>query len=448
MKKCLVFIAILLSSFGKIYACGYSPYGEDVRYSLFLPEYFNYQDFSAFHYNCNLFGFDYQYPNQYESNVYDWFNFTNKKVPIEDINECLNTLKLTDINSSSNNQFVKYLFNNKLNDVIQYLITAKECEDFNAFGGKDSWERDETSKLDYAQFLNKLRKLIDAENSDYLKRKYAFLTIRTAYYYGRHNLIKTLFDKHFSNGDKDYLYYWALFFNSFENKNASVDIANIMAYSIEKKYASYYYFRKQFNLEDALSTAKASNDIANIYAFASVQRLEPNLEYLKKIYQNSSKSRILDFLLLREINKIEDWVCTPYYTNYLPSLQFPTYNKVTGIYIESTEILRARSEKDRLYAAQVLDFIHTVDYSKVQDILLWKAAEIQLLFITRNYDVCLNKIAAFEKEYAAEKVFSQIEKIKALCIISDQEVGKAIIKEEAKSIILKYLNDERFSTLR
>jgi hypothetical protein len=29
-------------------------------------------------------------------------------------------------------------------------------------------------------------------------------------------------------------------------------------------------------------------------------------------------------------------------------------------------------------------------------------------------------------------MFAQIEKIKALCIISNQEVGKAIIKEEAK----------------
>eukprot|EP00825_Cyclidium_porcatum_P035690 TRINITY_DN37462_c0_g1_i1.p1 TRINITY_DN37462_c0_g1~~TRINITY_DN37462_c0_g1_i1.p1 ORF type:complete len:193 (-),score=3.80 TRINITY_DN37462_c0_g1_i1:14-592(-) len=119
----------------------------------------------------------------------------------------------------------------------------------------------------------------------------------------------------------------------------------------KKKYACYYFFHEQYNLQNALSNAKSANDIANAYAFASVQRLEPNLDYLVKIYENSTKSRILDFLLLREINKIEDWIYTPYYTNYLPSLEFSDYwwsEKKDEI--QSTETLRARSEKDRLYA--------------------------------------------------------------------------------------------------
>ena len=79
MKKFLIFTIILLSSFSKIFSCGFDPYGEDLRYSLFLPEYFEYKDFTAFNYNTNSFGFDYEYKNQYESNVYDWYNYVNKK---------------------------------------------------------------------------------------------------------------------------------------------------------------------------------------------------------------------------------------------------------------------------------------------------------------------------------------------------------------------------------
>jgi len=445
MKKYLVFTTLLLSSFSNVFSCGYSPYGEDIRYSLFLPDYFKYTDFSAFNYNTQLFGFDYEYQKQYESNVDDWHNLTQKKVPVEDINECLNTLKLTDITSNSQNKFLQYLYKNKLNNVIQYLIIAKQCEDVNNFEYDDPWERGETKRVDITPFFNKLQQLIDKEKSNYLKRKYAFLTIRTAYYNGNPKLINTLFEKHFSQGKKDYLYYWALYFNAFQNENASVDIANIMAYSPEKKYAAYYYFHDQFNLENALAHAKSNQEIANIYAYASVQRIEPNLDYLKNIYQNSNQSRILDFLLLREINKIEDWIYTPYYTNYLPSIEFSNYwwNENQDI-VYSTEKLRERSEKDRMYAKQVLDFVNTVDYSKIKDISLWKAVQIQLLFMTKDYEICLNKIKAFEKQYSDEKVFAQIEKIKALCIISHQEIGKAIIKEEAKPIILKYLNDERF----
>jgi len=444
MKKFLVFITVLLSS-NYVFSCGYSPYGEDVRYSLFLPEYFNYADFKAFWYNSESFGFDYEYQNQYESNVEDWYSFAKKQVPIDDINECLNTYKLTDISSSSSNKFLQYLYKNKLNNIIQYLITAKKCEDINNFNYEDPWERGEIRKVDVVPFLKKLQQLIEKEKSNYIKRKYAFLTIRVAYYSGDYNLVNSLFKKHFASGKKDYLYYWSLYFNAFKNNNASIDISNIMAYSPEKKYASYFYFNNQFKLESALVNSKTKQEISNVYAYASVQRLEPNLDYLKEIYTNSNKSRILDFLLLREINKIEDWVYTPYYTNYLPSIEFATYwwsESPETVY--STQKLRERSEKDRLYAQQVLDFVNSVDCSKIDNVSLWKAAQIQLLFITRDYETCLQKIDVFVKKYSNEKIVTQIEKIKALCIISNQEVGKAIIKEEVKPIILKYLNDERF----
>jgi hypothetical protein len=234
MKKYLIFTTILLSHFSKLNACGYYPSGEDIRYSLFLPEYFNYQDFSAFNYNANSFGFEYQNQNQYESNVVDWFNYTHKKVPIEEINECLNSLEFTDINSSSTNKFVQFLFKNKHTNTLQYLMTAKKCEDFNSIYNEDPWERNDTFKFNYAPLLKELNQFIEAEKSDYLKRKYAFITIRTAYYGSDYDLIKQLFKKYFSEGEKDYLYYWALYFNSFQNENAGIDIANIMAYSLKK----------------------------------------------------------------------------------------------------------------------------------------------------------------------------------------------------------------------
>ncbi len=446
MKKYLVIIAILLSNLSYTYSCGYAPHGEDVRYSLFLPEYFNYKDFSSFYFNADLFGFDYYYQNQYESNVEDWYNFTKKSVPIDDVNECLNSMKQTDINSNSSNKFVQYLYKNNLNDVIKYLITAKKCEEVNSTEDSNSWEREEKSSFDTQHFIEQLNHSIEAEKSSYLKRKYAFLTIRTAYYQKRIDLIKNLFDKYFAHGEKDYLYYWALYFNSFQNKNASVDIANVMANSVEKKYACYYFFHEQFDLEKALALAKSPSDIANIYAYASVQRLQPNLDYLKKIYENSNNSRILDFLLLREINKIEDRIYTPYYTNYLPSIppQYINGSDYKSFDKETTETLRLGSEKERLYAKQVLNFINTIDFSKIKDVSLWKAAKIQLLFMTRDYAECLRNITEFEKKYSKEKVLSQIEKIKALCFISNQPVGKATIKDEVKPIILKYLNDEHF----
>ncbi len=55
MKNWLIFITLLLSKI-PTFACGYSPYGEDIRFVFLKPEYFGYKDFNAFNYNANLFG--------------------------------------------------------------------------------------------------------------------------------------------------------------------------------------------------------------------------------------------------------------------------------------------------------------------------------------------------------------------------------------------------------
>lgn len=443
MKKLLFFTILLLSNVLKIFACGYSPDGEDIRYSLFLSKYFNYQDFNAFNYHSQLLGFDYEYKNQYESNVYDWYNFTRKQVPIFAINECLNEFTETDITISSKNEFLQYLYKNKLQNVIHYLILAKKCEEINTFDSKDEWERETESKnVNTSNFLVRLKKKIEVEKSDYIKRKYVFLIIRTAYYANDLELVQELFNTYFKNGKRDYLYYWSLYFNCFKSNN-EVDIANVMANSVEKKYAAYYYYHYNFDLKRALRLAKTKEDIANVYAYASLQKKDPSLENLKAIYKNSNQSRILSFLLLREINKIEDWIYTPYYTNYLPSIEFlNTYwDESTK---NSTNSLRKRSDEDRLYAQQVLDFVNSVDLRKVENPVLWKSAQIQLLFMTKKYDECLVKIRTFEKEYSNDKSFEQIERLKAICITANQSFGKAIIKEEIKPIILKYKKDKLF----
>ncbi len=453
MKKYLISTILLLSSFSRLSACGYSPSGEDIRYCLFRPDYFQYADYYAFFYNANLWGFDYDMKSSsesvyYEANILDWFHYTNEKVSIESIVQFNNELKTIDVNPNSKNEFLRYLYQNKKYDVIQYLIFAKKCELINTWTDDNPWERVAVDlDAQKSKIFATLLKAYAAEKNQNLKRKYAFQCIRAAFYLNDMKAIQSIFAQQFQNGTKDYLYYWSLYFHCFTKNDASkmMDVANLMANCPEKTYAAYFYFHEGFNLPLALTAAKSKEEIANVYAYASVQKVTKNLDYLKIIYANDPNSRILDFLLLREINKIEDWVYTPYYTNYLPSIeQYDYYWSNNSEDKLTTLTLRARSEKDRLYAQEVLDFLNTVDLSKVKNVSLWKAAQIQLLFITRNYADCMTKIGQFEKQYPNEKVTSEIEKIKAICITANQAYGKAVIKNEIKPIILKYIKDNRF----
>lgn len=453
MKKFLVFTVLLLSNFSISFACGYSPYGEDIRYSLLKPEYFNYYNYKAFYYNASLWGFDYDYENESflnnppEANILDWYTYTSKKVSIEEIKRFNYSMSVTDIHENSNNAFIKYLYQNKKYEAIAYLKVAKNCEAINTEYNEDLWERETVNiNTNRIAFLNKLIKLTNNAKNIYFKRKYAFLTIRLAHYLNRTDVIENLFATQFKNGKKDYLYYWSSFFHIFcQKRNESmVDIANLMAYSPEKFYASYYYFHHDFKLDIALQHAKTKEEIANCYAYASVQKIDKNLVYLKEIYKNNPKSEILGFLLLRELNKIEDWVYTPYYTNYTPSTEFEGYYYSDNKDIISTVTLRNRSEKDRLYAQEVLNFVNSIVSNSVNNPTLWKAAQINLQFITRNYTTCIQNCNSFIQNYKTDKCLPEIEKIKALCITANQENGKAIIKPEIQSTILKYKNDERF----
>ncbi|MDQ5929168.1 MAG: hypothetical protein QG594_946, partial [Bacteroidota bacterium] len=412
-------------------------------YSLFLPHYFDYSDFGVFNYNANVFGQDFEYEAKYESNVYDWYQFTHKKVSIEAINDFLNNLGLTDIQPDSKNSFIAYLYKNKAQEVLNYLKIAKKAEAINSLTASDPWERNEVAiEADKTNILNTIEKAYLAEKNAYLKRRYAFLVIRSAYYAGNKEAVKRFFENEFKNKTKDYLYYWSLFFNCFENPNSAVSVAQIMAHSKEKKYASYYFLHTNFDLKNALELAQNNQEKAAVYAYASMQKIDKNLDYLKEIYKNDAKTRVLSFLILREINKIEDWVYTPYYTNYLPSIEAVAWpDEFT---ISNTETLRTRSEKDRLYAKEVLDFINSINFSLVENPVLWKASQIQLLFITKNYGECLDKINRFERQYANQKVWNEVEKIKALCLVSNQEMNKAVIPQAVQAIILKNKNDDRF----
>jgi hypothetical protein len=110
----------------------------------------------------------------------------------------------------------------------------------------------------------------------------------------------------------------------------------------------------------------------------------------------------------------------------------------------TTETLRNRSENDRLYAQEVLDFINSINTDTTENPIVWEASKINLEFITRNYAECLKNIFLFEKMYPSQKITEEIQKVKALCITANQENGKAIVKPEIESLILKYKEDERF----
>lgn len=75
MRNWKLFIIVFFSCVAKTWACGFSPYGEDIRFSLFLPTYVNVQGYESFRYHSNSISFE-DAKNVYSENVLDWYGFT------------------------------------------------------------------------------------------------------------------------------------------------------------------------------------------------------------------------------------------------------------------------------------------------------------------------------------------------------------------------------------
>lgn len=444
MKNFLVFILILVSK--PLFACGFYPYGEELRFSFFNPKIAGYKSFSEFYYSANTFEpkeiydeFD-KMPNEIL-----WVTYCKNKVSYKSVEEVLQSFSLGDINPETNNEMLRYLYKIKDYEAINYLKFAKNCEFFNSWVD-DPWERNDAMVLPQrTKLLNQAIKLSQASTNKALQFRYTFLAIRMAFYNRDLEKIKLLFDTIYeTKSDKDILYYWSLYFRTLAEQDkalANFYAAQVFVNATDKRFMVSQQFNNEVPIEDVLKFAKTNKEKANVYLLAAIKKHDKSLEYIKKVYEYQPNFDGLSFLLLREVNKIEDWVFTPYYSLFEPSVTTNSYwdNEENSI----TDVLK-RVETDREYAAQLLDFINSVTLNSVENPTFWKTCKAYLLYIKKDFEASLTLLEELKSDKNSELVANQIEIIKALVLTANQDYGKAIVLNEIKPIILKNKHYRKF----
>lgn len=436
MKTWMLFIIVFCVKINSAIGCGYYPVGESVRFSFVNPYHFNYPTYASFNYNANEFGFNVPSNSLIDENVTSWYNYFQQRVDAVYIQSFLYRYSYTDT-QDTNNVWLKFLHENNRQDVLKYLLYAKKCEDLNGTDvDYDPWERGTRERiLQRSTMIKELEVACKSEPNQYLQRRYAFLIVRLAHYSGDEAIVKYYFKTYFT--EKDFLYYWALFFYCFTNEASELDYANVLIHSPDKRSAIFYYFRKKFNLNKALSQAQSNEEKANAYAFASIQKLDKALPNLKAIYNYKPDTEILSFLLLREVNKLEDWIYTPYYRNFNPSNEY--FDEETN-----TQVLRKRSERERLYAKEVLAFVQSVDLKKIKDPILFQTLSIHLQFMTRDFDAAIKAIDKLKLSQADKSNQLLLDQIKGLCLVSLHRDKSIFEDENIRSVIEKNINNNNF----
>lgn len=317
-KYILLFNIIIGIPIGS-YACWFGTEFEDVRYIILNPNLAQNKSWWSYFYTSKYHYMDgYVRGNQDEMAIAaEWKQKFQLKSSVEDIEGYLFGALSTD--SALKNPFYKEMKSQA--KLSSYFSFAKECE--SAVFRDDVWGDYNLDSLRVSQrsLLSKGLTYTQQQIDPFWKKKYAFQSLRLAYYVGDQKIFNDLYHTYFGFGnEKTPIDWWATHYKSMVLESTDMDSANylhalVFSHSSNKMFASRQWFSyKKF---DALKKlARNNNDLADLYVLKSMINPGKALDDIKEITRLNKNHPLLTLLLIREMNKLDDWIGTHKYTNY------------------------------------------------------------------------------------------------------------------------------------
>ena len=400
-------LALIILSITKLNACGpFYPEGESVRFSLFNGFSFYGNLYQKYRYSQNYYS-ENKLLNTTEAYLYNenanlWYQYLNAKIDKKSIYDGLYLSNNRSIKKrKSGNAFIREMNKSENSELSDYLKFAKKCEAFNgSIGYEYSWEKDDkTTDKNAIKAIKKSLDLSKKTNNEFLKERYAYLAIRMSYYNGQNWRVKSIFENSFEKNKTSPVYYWALHFKTLASKNSprnNVDVANVFCNSIEKRDACTQNFNNKIPLKKMISASKNNIEKANVYCYLTAIKTDFAFTNLKKIFELNPNAESLPFLVEREINKLEDWILTPYYSNFKNSLSNANYYSGSWMEEELFKVQNERLQKDRDYADKLALWMGQTKLKNSK----WKLLESYAQFISgkKNLSTSIGSIQTVNEQ--------------------------------------------------
>lgn len=393
MKASNLPIAFLISSFlfgfqFKVNSC-LEPIPEELyRVNLFRPNYHSQRSLMPFFYSSDLF-FNYSEspnPKVYsDKNAEEWFTYFSGKASLNDIKEILYQTDPEAFNHaevlSKENSFYRQLTQDK--NAMAYMEYAKQTEGIEI--KEDPWNfREYSDSLqtyvlteEGRQYHELLNELIDPllKKGEILYKKFssAFFRERVAY-----QLVKLSFYKEDVRAvNKQYkqkladpsitswVKYAALLYSANFDRDAegNVKLADIFNHCPDKRSRCTILLSSK-NVDRSLQLAKTNEQKAAILSMQLLTDPSRSLSGLKRIHSLYPESEAFEVVLVREINKLENWLLTPQYSNYYTSLgkqwQYYGIENFSGHFYGDIELIDKQLKRDRAYLKEVRNFIENI----------------------------------------------------------------------------------------
>lgn len=448
MQKLLLFSLLYLASFFNAHSCGYYPYGEEVRFCLLKPNLVYPHSTNAFFYNTQRYSGTHLPDDHFQSgknaeNLDWWHKLLKEKASKEDIYYAVYQASSKELKRKKSSHVAIRILQEKENRAyLHYLLFAKKCSPFNGLED-DPWERNGDN---WAKSRDKLiqESTQRAENSTSpeLRKRYAHLAIRLAHYNQDGANVKKLYARFFDrNSMQSATDYWALHFKlqaEASSPERNVDVAMVITHSPEKRKSVSYFFDPQFSRDQMLASAKSKEERAALYFWQATTSFHPSLEELKGFGKNNQQEEHLLFLSLREINKLEDWILTPYYSLFEPTLRTTWSDTINA------QVLLRRIEADRVYAGHFSNWLSEIHSQTDLRNAWWPAIRIYADFLagsTKGIEARINQELAKKSANTELQIF--YEKLLAVCTVVNSQ-GENLNELNVEELVLRYKHDNLF----
>lgn len=429
-------------------ACGFGPLGEDYRIALFNP-YLIGQEYELFFFSADKFhsGTNAKAGRDRQRNVDDWARELGGSVTDQQVMELFYGTSFEQWQAAADGQ-PDSLFranptwnaikNNK--DLLDYALWAKEYENPNV---ELVWWYDEVPSREGRRSDTELhdaahRGYAHAPVGSFLQRRWAYQLLLQSYYVGDSEEMERMFMAHFRDED-DVLADWARFhFAGQWNAEGKyvVEMANAFRRTPEKAKAAFQRTPNTIHTSDYLGMELTDEERSNLYALAAAKQPGRAMKNIRWAYKFDPSNPVVALLLVREVNKLEDWLLNYQINDTRPvSAAFGKgYEDIWAlpdVYTEAGQELLTKNEAaDRVYLTELRAF---VDELTGQDAQLVRLMRAHLALLDEDYQAALTLVEG--QRYADELSRTQAGIIEYLATIQSPNNSRA----EVRAAITKHL---------
>ncbi|MBO9566404.1 MAG: hypothetical protein J7621_26755, partial [Niastella sp.] len=380
MVLCISTLLILPKKVAR--ACGFYIWPGEYRFWLLQPDLSNQPGLSPYYFSTLAFFPDDQpesAPPHYRQNVQEWIALIGGKTNEQDVDAIIYDTPpndfLTNLDQlSKTNSFARLLKQPGNKELLNYMKLAKKIELYTA--NPDPWQENKYSDPNRDKLISEAEARYKSSTNPNLRMRLAYQLVRLYGYDYSYNTAAKWQQKVADEKIDSWIQYAALYdrARSAPEPEKYYLMSRVFDQSnFNRKYCLWGF--REVNLKKVLPFTTSEHERTVLYAMKAFRDPGRTLHNIKYIYSREPHYKEIPFLLLREINKAEDWLLTNKVTGFEPATAESWYAEADGDNVKNYKM-------DQLYARQLYDFVkQLLAERKQQDRPLLQLCAAHLAFI-------------------------------------------------------------------